>query len=147
MSYIVQIDDMAALMESWKQLLKAASGSQELTRSEEVFRTLKEWPHIRFFYYNDNADGNSLRIYDTEHFKHFGGRHYLEPDDGQGKEHFERVILRGKNMWADDEANPKNPRSLKERFRDNPAWVIFPATRAPIRPDSPPPVELGLTVR
>src|ERR1700693_2513861 len=146
MSFVVQINDMNALLESWNQMLATANGSQVFTMNDEVLQTLSEWPRIRFFYYCDNDNGNTLRIYDTEHFERFGGSSYLERDESQSQGHYERVILRGKNMWAVDEANLKRPQSLRKRFRDNPAWVIFSASQAPIRPGSHPPVELGLRV-
>ena len=146
MSFVVRIDDMTALLESWNQLLATASGSQVFTTNDEVFQTLNEWSRIKWFYYCDDADGNTLRLYDGEHFEHFGGSYYLERDNSQSQCHFERVILRGKNMWADDEANLKRPQSLRNRFRDNPAWIIFSARQAPLRPGGNPPPELRLPV-
>ena len=71
----------------------------------------------------------SIRLYDTEHFNHFGGSYYLEPD-GYRKEHFERVILRGRKMWSGDQAKLDRPDSLRNRFRNNPAWRRFSARSA-----------------
>lgn len=144
--FVARIPDMGRLLDTWEALLKNSSGLQILTANEELFADLNNWPRIRFFYYCDDQNGNTLRLYDSEHFEKFGGNFYLEPD-GQRKEHFERVIFRGKNMWSGDQADSKRQDSLLMLFRTNPAWQLFPARHAPIRVGSRPPIELGFIVR
>ena len=148
MSFVVKINDMPALLDSWERMLKKSSGSQTFTVNAHVFDALalQEWSTIKWFYYCDDDNGNTLRIYDEKHFETFGNAYYLERDDSQSQGHYERVILRGKNMWSDDEANLKNRQSLRKQFRDNPAWSIFSARKAPIRPGCSPPKQLGFTV-
>lgn len=145
-SFVAHIPDIHQFLDSWEALLKDASGQQELTANEQVVADLHNWARIKFFYYCDDQNGNTLRLYDTEHFKQFGNGYYLEPD-GHRKEHFERVIWRGRNMWSGDEANDKRPDSLLARFRKNSAWRLFPARQAPLRPDVDPPKELEVKVR
>src|ERR1700722_1530294 len=59
-----------------------------------------EWQRIRWFYYNDNAEGISLRLYDKPHFDAFafGGpgfddRYYIQHEKGEMQ--FRYVIVRG----------------------------------------------------
>lgn len=145
-SFVARIDDVPALLDSWEQMLKEANGAQEFTVNEDVFATLDQWPRIKWFYYCDDQDGNTIRIYDKEHLDHFGGSYYLEPD-GYRKEHFERVIIRGRKMWSGDQAALNRPNSLRNRFRNNPAWKLYSARQAPIRPGTQPPTELEMQVR
>jgi len=128
-SFVVRIDDMNALLHSWDELLRNHEGYKRTWNKDACLTLNQKWPRIKFMYYCDDYDGNTIRIYDTEHFNHFGGSHYLEPD-GHSKGHYERVIIRGKNMWSGDQTNPD---SLKERFRNNPAWQRFRAKKAPLR--------------
>jgi hypothetical protein len=137
-SFVVRIPDMNALTKSWSALLAAGPGGQKFTFNKKVGNTLKAWPRIKWFYYCDDQDGNTIRIYDNAHLGHFGGSHYLEPD-GVRKEHFERVIIRGRNMWSGDEAKLNVEKSLRNRFRNNPAWRLFSARRAPLKPEMLPP--------
>jgi hypothetical protein len=143
-SFVVRIDDMGAFIDSWQELLKNPQ-AQVFTVNNQVFQTLDEWPRIKFFYYCDDQDGNTIRLYDTEHFNHFGGSSYLEPD-GYRKEHFERVIIRGRNMWSGDQAALNRPDSLRNRFRTNRAWKRFSARGAPLRAGTHPPPQLGMPI-
>ena len=110
---------MKALLDSWADLLEDSEGPQVFAANEGVFATLDRWPRIRWFYYCDDHNGNTIRLYDTEHFSHFGGGYYLE-EDGVGREHRERVIIRGENMWGGkqvDKNGPDSPRSASGRSR------------------------------
>ncbi|MBX9677238.1 MAG: hypothetical protein K2X38_00655 [Gemmataceae bacterium] len=145
-SFVARIDDVPALLGSWEQMLKEASGSQEFTANEEAIATLDQWPRIKWLYYCDDQDGNTLRIYDAEHLDHFGGCYYLELD-GYRKEHFERVVIRGRKMWSGDQAALNKPASLRNRFRNNPAWKLYSARQSPMRPGTQPPSELKMQVK
>ena len=142
-SFVVRIPDMGALMLSWRELLSGATG-QKYEYNEQVLRTLGEWPRIKWFYYCDDQNGNTIRIYDAEHLRHFGGSHYLNLD-GVRKGHYERVIFRGEKMWSGDQAELNIGDSLRNRFRNNPAWQIFGARRAPLRAEMQ--VPTGVEVR
>ena len=127
--FVVRIEDMSALIASWETLLLEACGG--LTRSQPVFDTLDQWPRIKWFYYCDNRNGNTIRLYDTEHMAQVGtspydGHHYYLEHDDRGREHFERVIIRGEHMWPGEEANLGNRESLINRFRRNPLWKRWP---------------------
>ena len=108
-SFVARIADMKDLMDSWADLLADSEGPQVFVANESVFATLEEWPRIRWFYYCDDQNGNTIRLYDTEHFSHFGGGYYLE-EDGVGREHRERVIIRGENMWGGKQVDKNGQR-------------------------------------
>jgi hypothetical protein len=132
-SFVARITDMRALLDSWADLLKAAAGSfRSFKANERVFETLDEWPRIQWFYYCDDQNGNTIRLYDSKHFDHFGRDDYLEKD---GREHKERVIMRGENMWGEGNA-------LQDRFREESAWELFSARQAPLLPQIVPPQRL-----
>jgi len=140
-SFVVRIDDMGALLQSWRLLLPNAPRGQVFTFNREVLRTMSQWPRIKWFYYCDDQNGNTIRVYDAEHLQRFGGSHYLEAD-GVRQEHFERVIIRGRNMWSGDEGDLTNQDSLRNQFRNNPAWRRFSARRAPLRSGMQPPAHV-----
>lgn len=132
-SFVVRIPDMKALMRSWKALLANGPGGQWFTLNKEVLRSLNQWPRIKWYYYCDDANGNTIRIYDTEHLQRYGGSNYLE--SYSVREHFERVIIRGHNMWSGEQAKLKDEDSLRKQFRNNAAWRLFSASSAPLKPD------------
>ena len=140
-SFVARIPDMKALLDSWADLLEDSEGPQVFAANEGVFATLDRWPRIRWFYYCDDHNGNTIRLYDTEHFSHFGGGFYLE-EGGRGQEHFERVIIRGENMWGREHADAHPPDPLQERFREESAWELFNVARSPLRPGFHPPENL-----
>ena len=141
MSYVARIADMRALLDSWADLLRDTEGSQVFSANERVFATLEDWPRIKWFYYCDDRNGNTIRLYDTEHFNHFGGGYYLE-ERGSGQEQFERVIIRGENMWGGEQVDGERPDSMKRRFREESAWELFRVARSPLRPGFQPPENL-----
>jgi hypothetical protein len=143
-SFVVRIDDIRALLRQWKTLLTGRAGPT-FTMNEKVLRELGQWPRIKWFYYCDDQDGNTIRLYDTEHMSRYSQAYYLEPNSWS-KEHYERVILRGKRMWHGAEANLKRMDSLRVRFRRQSPWRIFGAQIAPIRSEMPP-LPSGVTVR
>jgi hypothetical protein len=145
-SFVVRIPDIQKFLDGWESLLNGASGQQELTANEQVVADLHKWPRLQWFYYCDDQNGNTLRLYDSDHFSKHGSGYYLEPD-GRRKEHFERVIWRGRNMWSGDEADHKRPESLLARFRKHSAWQLFPARHAPLPSGVEPPKELGVKLR
>lgn len=135
-SFVVKIDDMQALLLTWKKLLATAKSTPVFTKSNAVFHTLEQWPRIKWFYYCDNLNGNTIRIYDTQHL-HAHGHFYLEPNTWS-KEHNERVIIRGERMWTDDQANLGCKQSLRNQFRYESPWLIFSANKAPVRQENQP---------
>jgi len=144
MSYVVKIDDMQKLLSKWKELLAEADVNPEFSYNDTVLKELSQWPRIKWFYYCDNADGNTIRIYDTEHLNHYGGAYYLETNTWSN-EHYERVIIRGRRMWFDNSANDQLESQLRDRFRQESPWRLFGARSAPIRPEMDPPD--GINVR
>jgi hypothetical protein len=119
---------MGELLESWNTLLEGRSGF-EFSYNQRVLETLDQWPRIKWCYYCDDHDGNTIRLYDTEHFFSFGGVQYLE--NGKTDGHYERVIIRGKHLWSKDEVKRLRASSLRDQFRNNPRWESWFATSAP----------------
>jgi len=140
MSFVVRIDDMGLLLEKWNELLMDAGKTHENTQNQQVINDigLEKWQRIKWFYYCDNQNGNTIRVYDTEHMasygrtKQNGDLFYLETIT-RSKEHYERVICRGKNMWQGEEANPENQQSLRIQFRRRSPWKMYAATGCPLR--------------
>ncbi len=128
-SFVARIDSMAQLLKSWNTLLEGRSGVA-FTFNEDVLNSFDQWPRIKWFYYCDDQDGNTIRLYDTEHFLRFGGAQYLE--NGSDNGHYERVFIRGRHLWMKDEtASLIRPPSLRDRFRHNHVWELWRANVAP----------------
>jgi hypothetical protein len=134
-SFIVRIDNLGALLRQWKELLTDRKGPTFIL-NEQVLKKLSQWPRIKWFYYCDDRDGNTIRLYDTEHLSQYGQCYYLESNHWS-KEHYERVVIRGRRMWSGTEADVKRTDSLRLRFRRESPWRIYGARRAPLRPVMP----------
>jgi len=101
-SYICQIDDLGELIKNMGRLAEGTQGSFRYKEKEGVILKLKEYPRIKWYYYCDNAEGNTIRLYDSEFYNEFS-KLYKEPKD--------YVILRGYDLG-------KARETLKQKIRD-----------------------------
>jgi hypothetical protein len=91
-SFLVQTDDLQPLVKQWKELVQqhqqSAPGSFDYR--EAVFAHLQEpeFRRIQWFYYNDNENGVTIRLYDRAFFERYPGD-FIDTDD---------CILRGKDL-------------------------------------------------
>ncbi len=97
-SYVVRIDDIAEVIRQMD--VYAGKRGGVLSYNIELIKQLasKEFERIRWFYYCDDRDGNTIRLYDTQFFNKFN--HYYDDSNY-------RVILRGKNLGSDNEDTKK----------------------------------------
>jgi hypothetical protein len=86
-----------------------------------------EWNRIQWFYYCDDFQGNTVRLYDMEHFGVPGNQYlYLETDlVGHDVQFADRVLLRGEWIGKADQ-------SLKLYFRNTFSQPVWGAKSAPI---------------
>lgn len=131
-SFAFRLDDgqtLSGLLDRWRQLYQCCTVScddrgpipgdnddwsdrwcddpRSLAVREDILRSLDgEWQRIKWFYYNDNADGISIRVYDRDHLDSYArgegdARYYLQEDSYNrrkqqwGKEQFRYLIVRG----------------------------------------------------
>ena len=97
-----------------------------------LFDSLRDgrWSRICWFYYCDDALGNTIRLYDTEHFGYESNRlAYLELEGngqwlGSAQSYPDRVLIRGENIEL---AGKPLKRELKDCFAE-----CHPANPAPL---------------
>ena len=100
--YICKIEDLGVFIGQMKELAEGTEANFRYKR--EVRKQLNEnkYRRIKWYFYNDNAEGNTIRLYDSEFHKDFS-KLYVEPKD--------YVILRGHNLGKAHE-------TLKQKIRD-----------------------------
>jgi len=103
-SYICQIDDLGELIKNMRRLAEGTQGTFRYKDKDKegVILKLKEYTRIKWYYYCDKAEGNTIRLYDSEFHKDFSKLY---------EEHKGYVILRGRDLGTPDG-------TLKQKFRD-----------------------------
>jgi hypothetical protein len=100
------------------------------TFKKGMFKSLQgtKWERIHAMYYVDNDYGNTIRLFDEEHFNVSGNQElYLELENsGQDGRYPDRVLFRGENLG-------KETQGLKKDFRKH-FGGIWSASGAPAGP-------------
>lgn len=96
-----------------------------------MFDTLEgeAWKRIRWYYYCDNERGNTIRLYDSEHFSQHEDAYLELLGSGKHGSFVDRVLLRGENLGRVGYV-------LKQQLRRCFA-KCDPANKAPLGPYSP----------
>lgn len=96
-SYVVRIDDLQRLVTDWQALVaqrqKPATGRFDYRQQVFVHLCDPQFRRIRWFYYNDNDNGVTIRLYDRAFVAQYPGD-FIDNDD---------CILRGYDLGAEHE--------------------------------------------
>jgi len=101
-SYICKIEDLGGFIDQMKEFVKGTKGYFDYKEGVATQLNENEYSRINWYFYNDNDEGNTIRLYDSEFQKDFC-KLYVE--------HKNYVILRGHNLGKAHE-------TLKQKFRD-----------------------------
>lgn len=88
-NYICEIGNLDGFVGQMEELCEGTN--TEFHFKGEIVRELqrREWKRIRWFYYCDQQDGNTIRLYDREFFARFKHLYWAQGD---------YVILRGNEL-------------------------------------------------
>lgn len=110
-SDVCQINNLGKLIQNMEILLVDMGGTLDYKKTVIDKLNLQKYHRIKFYYYCDNLDGNTIRLYDSTFHNEFNHL-YIEPKDF--------VIVRGKNLGTPDGTLKWNIRNLFESHEKPP---------------------------
>ena len=117
-SYICQIDDLGELIKNMRKLAEGTAGMFDYKAG--IISKIEEYRRIKWYYYCDCREGNTIRLYDSEFHERFGtlrelNKLYVEPKG--------YVILRGHDLGTPDETLKQKIRDLFENMEKPPPGI------------------------
>jgi hypothetical protein len=103
-SYAVRTPNLPALIEQWKRMADEAGEVPRFRVHQRLLDALGGAPTVQWFYYCDDREGISFKLYDWELI----ARHAAQRRELRGEDDY--LIVQGERL------GPEGPDTLKERF-------------------------------